>query len=99
MIGNLGKDPVFKAFENQTEATMFSSGEEPAEKKGIYRFPLATSKSGKKQDGTFATTTTWHQVSTTNPAYGNKLKTGYALTVSLWFESRRYSVQLKSPDQ
>ena len=81
MIGNLGKDPVFKAFENQNEATGFYNGDPSEAKKGMYRFALATSKTMKKQDGTFVTTATWHQLSTTNPAYGNKVKTGYALTV------------------
>ncbi len=77
LVGNVGKDPVFKPFENQAEATGFETPELPgAEKRGLYRFPVATSKSLKKQDGTFVSSTTWHQLSTTSPSYGNKVKAG-----------------------
>ena len=68
LIGNVGKNPEFRAFNNVPDT--------PDAKKGTWNFSLATSKAGTDAQGQLTSSTTWHLVSTTNERYGEKVTVG-----------------------
>ena len=64
----MGRDPEFKSFSNP-------DSNEP--KKGIYKFPLATTKGYLDSEGALQQSTTWHQIVTNSDSYGERIKSGY----------------------
>ena len=66
LVGNVGREPAFLEFTNPQ-----------GNLKGRYKFPLATFKTVKGSDGELTQKTTWHNITTLDPAAEAYIKTGY----------------------